>query len=59
LFGTAPFHEIQLSFTNFTTEQLNLRVGKVDDSVWLSDWLQLHENEILVGIAPYALEMML
>jgi hypothetical protein len=36
-FGTVSLHEIQLSFTNFTTEQLSLRVGEVDGSVWLSD----------------------
>jgi hypothetical protein len=41
-----------LSFTNFTTEQLTLRVGEVDGSVWLSDQLQLYKNEILVKIAP-------
>ncbi|WP_428028748.1 hypothetical protein, partial [Arcobacter sp.] len=57
--GTASLYKIQLSFTNFTTERLSLRVGEVDDFVSLSDQLQLHENEILVGIAPYALEMML
>jgi hypothetical protein len=41
-----------LSFTNFTTEQLTLRVGKVDGFVWLSDQLQLYKNEILVKNAP-------
>jgi hypothetical protein len=41
-----------LSFTNFTTEQLTLRVGEVDGSVWLSDQLELYKNEILVKIAP-------
>jgi hypothetical protein len=45
-----------LSFTNFTIEQFSLKVGEVDDSVWLSDQLQLHENKIFVKIALYALE---
>jgi hypothetical protein len=58
-FGTASLHEIQLSFTNFTIEQFSLRVGEVNGSVWLSDQLQLHKNEILVRIASYALEIML
>jgi hypothetical protein len=37
LFGTAQLYELQLSFTNFTTEQLSLRVGEVDGCVWLAD----------------------
>jgi hypothetical protein len=45
------------SFTNFITEQFSLRVGKVDDSILLSDQLQIHKNEILVRIMPYALKM--
>jgi hypothetical protein len=59
LFETAQLYQLQLSFTNFTTEQLSLRVGEVDDFVWLSDQLQLHKNKILVGIASYGLVMML
>jgi hypothetical protein len=55
LFETASLHETQLSFTNFTMWQLNLRVGC---SVWLGDRLQLQENGILVGIVHYALETM-
>jgi hypothetical protein len=57
LFGTAQLHQLQLSFTNFTIEQLILRVGEVDDSIWLSDQLQFHKNEILMRIAPYDLKM--
>jgi hypothetical protein len=59
LFETAQLYQLRLSFTNFTTEQLSLRVGEVDDFVWLSDQLQLHKNKILVGIASYGLVMML
>jgi hypothetical protein len=47
-----------LSFTNFNTEQLSLKVGEVDSSVWLSGQLQFHENKILVEIILYALEIM-
>ncbi len=43
----------------FTTEQLNLRVDKVDGSIWLSDQLQFYENKILAEIVPYALGIML
>jgi hypothetical protein len=39
-------------------KQLSLRVGRVGCSVWLAAQLQLHENKILVGIIPIALEMM-
>jgi hypothetical protein len=38
-------------------KQLSLRVDRVDYSVWLENQLQFYENEILLGIAPYALEM--
>jgi hypothetical protein len=47
-----------LSFTNFNTEQLSLKVGEVDSSVLLSGQLQFHENKILVEIILYALEIM-
>jgi hypothetical protein len=57
LFETAQLHQLQLSFTNLTIEQLILRVDKIDDSIWLSDQLQFHENEILMRIAPYDLKM--
>jgi hypothetical protein len=57
LFETAQLHQLQLSFTNFTIEQLILRVDEIDDSIWLSDQLQFHENEILMRIAPYDLKM--
>jgi hypothetical protein len=57
LFKTAQLHQLQLSFTNFTIEQLILRVDEIDDSIWLSDQLQFHENEILMRIAPYDLKM--
>jgi hypothetical protein len=39
-------------------KQLRLRVSRVDYSVWLADQLQLHKNEILMKIVPYALETM-
>jgi hypothetical protein len=39
-------------------KQLRLRVGKVGCSVWLKEQLQLHENEILVGMVSTALETM-
>jgi hypothetical protein len=58
LFGTSQLHNLQLHFTNFTTEQLSLNVGKVDDSIWLLDQHQLHENKFLVGITPYTFEIM-
>jgi hypothetical protein len=58
MFGTTQLHELQLRFTNFTTEQFSLRVGEGDDCVWLADQLQFHENEILVGLAPYTLGTM-
>jgi hypothetical protein len=57
-FGTASLKKIQCSFTNFTMKQLRLRVDKVGCSVWLKEQLQLHENEILVGMVSTALETM-
>jgi hypothetical protein len=48
----------QSSFTNFNTEQLSLKVGEVDSSVWLSGQFQFHENKIVVEIILYALEIM-
>jgi hypothetical protein len=39
-------------------KQLMLRVNKVGCSVWLAEQLQLHKNDILVGIIPITLEMM-
>jgi hypothetical protein len=39
-------------------KQLRLRIGRVGYFVWLAEQLQLHENEILVGIVHIALETM-
>jgi hypothetical protein len=39
-------------------KQFNLRVERVGYSVWLVDQVQLHENEIMMGIIPYTLETM-
>jgi hypothetical protein len=58
LFGTVSLHKTQLSSVNFIMKQLNLKVGKVNYFVWLAYQLQLHKNKILVGIVPYAIEMM-
>jgi hypothetical protein len=35
-FETAPLHEIQPSFTNFTIDQPNLKVARVGGSIWLA-----------------------
>jgi hypothetical protein len=55
VFGTDSFHQTQVSFNDLIIELLNLRVG---GSIWLSPQLQLQKNKILVGIVPYAIEMM-
>jgi hypothetical protein len=57
LLGTISLHKIQFSFINFYMKQLMIRVSRVGYSVWLADQLQFDENEILVGINPYILEM--
>jgi hypothetical protein len=57
-FETDLLYKTQLSFINFVMKQLSLRVDRAVYSVWLADQLQLHENEILVKIISYALEMM-
>jgi hypothetical protein len=54
-FDTISLHKTQFNFTNFTIKKLNHRVGY---SVWLGDQLHFYENEILMGIVPYTLEMM-
>jgi hypothetical protein len=51
VFGTDSFHQTQVSFNDLIIELLNLRVGG-------SPQLQLQKNKILVGIVPYAIEMM-
>jgi hypothetical protein len=51
MFGTTSLHKIQL---NFTMEQLSLTLGRVDCSIWLADQLWLQDNDIFVGIVPYA-----
>jgi hypothetical protein len=58
LFETASLYKTQLNFTNFIMNQLSLRVDIVDCFVWQTDQLQLQKNEILVGIAHYAIETM-
>jgi hypothetical protein len=57
-FETVSLHKTQLSSINFIMKQLNLKVGKVNYFVWLAYQLQLHKNKILIGIVPYAIEMM-
>jgi hypothetical protein len=36
LFGTAQLYEMQLSFTNFTTEELTFEIAEFFRSVWLT-----------------------
>jgi hypothetical protein len=57
-FGTVLFYKIQLNFINFVMKQLNLKVDRVDCSVYLVDQFQFHENKIWVGVVPYTLKMM-
>jgi hypothetical protein len=57
-FDSTSLNKIQLSFTNFHMNQLRLRVDRVGYFVWLVEQLQLHKNEILVGIISSALKTM-